>query len=70
MFRLPYLVTILPENGIPIICPTGNAKSNVPSSASLKWSIDLISGIRLAQVANENPIPKKNKAVANRTLFR
>ena len=64
---LPYCATIFPEKGIASNCPMGNAKSIVPNSASLKFRKDLISGILLAQLEKQKPIPKKNRDVAHLT---
>ena len=58
MRSLPKRVTNFPEKNIIDSCPIGKANRIVPSSPSLKCSAALIVGIRLAQVANDKPIPK------------
>ena len=50
--------------------PIGKTKSILPNKASLIFKVDLISGMRLAHVEKQNPIPKKNSEVANLTLLR
>ena len=56
--RLPYFVTNLPEMGMVSSCPKGKASSIVPNCASLSWSLVLISGMRLAHEAKQNPMQK------------
>lgn len=65
-YLLPKRVTALPEKGIVSNCPAGNASKILPKPASLSCKAFLISGIRLAQLANDKPWQKKNTATAVR----
>ncbi|MFM2362991.1 MAG: hypothetical protein RLZZ316_1893 [Bacteroidota bacterium] len=66
-YLLPNLVTALPLKGSVSICPKGNANKMLPNAASLNCKLVFISGMRLAQLANDKPWQKKNTATAIRT---
>lgn len=66
-YLLPNRVTALPLKGIVNNCPIGNASKILPKPASLKCSDVFISGMRLAQLAKDNPWQKKKTDTAIRT---
>lgn len=66
IFLLPNLATSQPDKGKLSIDPTGNANKTPPSAASFKCSLDLRSGIRLAQLAKLSPAIKKKAETAAR----
>ena len=63
-FLLPKCVTSLPENGIAVSCPAGNASRILPSAALFNPRLALISGILLAQDEKQSPWLKKNTETA------
>src|SRR5690606_28707665 len=62
----PERATSRPEKGSVSICPAGSANNKVPNIASPKPRLALISGTRLAQLANESPTKKKYTDTARR----
>lgn len=60
-------MTARPLNGMVNNWPIGNANKILPNPASLRWSDVFISGIRLAQLAKDNPWQKKKTDTAVRT---
>ena len=66
MFLLPILEINNPEMVIPQIWPMGIIRSMVPHAASPKFSIVLMSGIRLAQLEKHTPVQKYKQKMASR----
>ena len=64
-FLLENLATRYPERGIVSSCPSGRAKSMVPSCASERLRAVLISAIRVVQLEKTIPCMKKNDMAAN-----
>ena len=63
---LPKRAVSQPDNGRLTNWPTGSAKSTPPKAASLRCKASLISGMRLAQLANVMPATKKKTLTAMR----
>jgi len=63
-------VTAQPETGKLSINPQGRASSTAPNPASLNPNCNLISGIRLAQLAKQIPAIKKKTATDILFTFR
>ena len=67
---LPFLAVKLPEIGIPTKEPIGRKNKMPPKAPSLKPNSILISGIRLAQLAKQMPVRKKNPDKTTRRAVR
>lgn len=66
-YLLPKRVTNLPLNGIVSNWPMGSASKMLPKPASVNCNEDLISGMRLAQLAKAKPWLKKKTDTAMRS---